>query len=294
MVKLSMTAKCQILQQQRLIRSIPVVMKMSSSEQEKLKALPKKKFKILNLLWVLLFIAGLFISTNETKTDLGALFANFGQFADIFLQMLHPDWSYLGTVVPLLLETIKMAILGTAIGSVIAFIYSLLIARNIVKNKALTGILRIIMNIIRTVPDLLLGAIFVAIVGIGPVAGVLALAICTFGIVVKLFYEAIETIDPGPIEALTAVGANKLQIIVFAVLPQVMTYFISYCLYAFEINVRASTVLGYIGAGGIGLYLQQTLQIFDYPKTGTIIIVIIIVVVLIDYVSSKSREALMQ
>ena len=145
------------------------------------------------------------------------------------------------------------------------------------------------MNIIRTIPDLLLGAIFVAIVGIGPVAGVLALAICTFGIVVKLFYEAIETIDPGPIEALTAVGANKLQIIVFAVLPQVITYFISYCLYAFEINVRAS-----IGAGGIGLYLQQTLQVFDYPKTGTIIIVIIIVVVLIDYVSSKSREALMQ
>ena len=74
-------------------------MKMSSIEQEKLRALPKKKFKILNLLWVLLFIAGLFISTNETKTDLGALFANFGQFADIFLQMLHPDWSYLGTVV---------------------------------------------------------------------------------------------------------------------------------------------------------------------------------------------------
>ena len=267
---------------------------MSSTEQEKLMTLPKKKLKILNWLWVLLFVAGLFISTNETKTDLGALFANFGDFAEIFLQMLHPDWSYLATVIPLLLETIKMAILGTAIGSVLAFIYSLLIARNIVKNKAVTGILRIIMNIIRTIPDLLLGAIFVAIVGIGPVAGVLALAICTFGIVVKLFYEAIETIDPGPIEALTAVGANKIQIIVFAVLPQVITYFISYCLYAFEINVRASTVLGYIGAGGIGLYLQQTLQIFDYPKTGTIIIVIIIVVVLIDYVSSKSREALMQ
>ncbi|WEV39681.1 phosphonate ABC transporter, permease protein PhnE [Lactobacillus sp. ESL0681] len=267
---------------------------MTDTNKETLLELPKKKFKVMNLLWVIIFVAGLFVSTDVTNTNLGALFANFSQFTDIFIQMLHPDWSYLGSVIPLLLETIKMAILGTVIGSALAFVYSLLIARNIIKNKAVTGVLRLIMNIIRTIPDLLLGAIFVAIVGIGPVAGVLALAICTFGIVVKLFYEAIETIDPGPIEALIAVGANKLQIIMFAVLPQVITYFISYCLYAFEINVRASTVLGYIGAGGIGLYLQQTLQVFDYAKTGTIIIVIILVVVLIDYVSSKSREALME
>lgn len=267
---------------------------MTSSEENQLLSLPRKKFNFWNLVWLVVFIGGLFVSTGVTKTSLKAFFTNFDQFSDIFVQMLHPNWAYLETVIPLLLETIKMAVLGTVIGSLLAFIYSLLIARNIVKNKAITGVLRVIMNIIRTIPDLLLGAVFVAIVGIGPVAGVLALAICTFGIVVKLFYEAIETIDPGPIEALTAVGANKLQIIVFAVLPQVITYFISYCLYAFEINVRASTVLGYIGAGGIGLYLQQTLQVFDYAKTGTIIIVIILVVVLIDYVSSKSREALMK
>ncbi|RMC23562.1 MULTISPECIES: phosphonate ABC transporter, permease protein PhnE [unclassified Lactobacillus] len=267
---------------------------MTNADEEKLLTLPRKKINFWNLVWLIIFIGGLFVSTGVTKTSLNAFFTNFDQFSDIFVQMLHPNWAYMETVIPLLLETIKMAVLGTVIGSVLAFVYSLLIARNIVKNKAITGILRVIMNIIRTVPDLLLGAVFVAIVGIGPVAGILALAICTFGIVVKLFYEAIETIDPGPIEALTAVGANKLQIIVFAVLPQVITYFISYCLYAFEINVRASTVLGYIGAGGIGLYLQQTLQVFDYAKTGTIIIVIILVVVLIDYVSSKSREALMK
>ncbi|GAA3638279.1 phosphonate ABC transporter, permease protein PhnE [Lactobacillus hamsteri] len=266
---------------------------MSKNDQD-LMNLPKKKFNIMNLIWLVIIVAGLFISVNVTNTHISVLFANFSQFSDIFVQMSHPDWSYLGAVIPLLLETIKMAILGTVIGSVVAFIYSLLIARNIIKNKVVTGILRFIMNIIRTIPDLLLGAVFVAIVGIGPVAGIFALAVFTFGVVVKLFYEAIETIDPGPIEALTAVGANKLQIIWFAVLPQIMTYFISYVLYAFEINVRASTVLGYIGAGGIGLYLQQTLQVFDYAKTGTIIIVIIVVVVLIDYVSSKSREALMK
>ena len=237
--------------------------------------LPKRKFKIMNLVWTIIMVAGLFISIDVTNTHISVLFQNWDQFADIFVQMSHPDWGYMSVIWPKLIETIKMAVLGTVIGSVIAFIYSLLIARNIVKNKAVTGVLRFI-------------------VGIGPVAGVMALAVFTFGVVVKLFYEAIETIDPGPIEALTAVGANKLQIIHQAVLPQIMTYFISYVLYAFEINVRASTVLGYIGAGGIGLNLQQTLQVFNYAQTGTIIIVIIVVVVLIDYVSSKSREALMR
>jgi len=243
---------------------------MPKSKEQHLAELPKKKFKIMNLVWVVIMVLGLFLSVNVTNTHISVLFNNFSQFTDIFVQMCHPDWGYAATAVPLL------------------------IARNIVKNKAVTGILRVIMNIVRTIPDLLLGAIFVAIVGIGPVAGVLALSVFTFGVVVKLFYEAIETIDPGPIEALTAVGANKLQIIHFAVMPQIITYFISYVLYAFEINVRASTVLGYIGAGGIGLYLQQTLQVFDYAKTGLIILIIIVVVVLIDYVSTKSREALMK
>ena len=263
-------------------------------EKQNLMKLPKRKFKVMNLVWAIIMIAGLFISINVTNTHISVLFKNWDQFADIFVQISHPDWSYLSVIWPKLIETIKMAVLGTVIGSVVAFIYSLSIARNIVKNKAVTGVLRFIMNIIRTIPDLLLGAVFVAIVGIGPVAGVVALAVVTFGIVVKLFYESIETIDLGPIEALTAVGANKLQIIHHAVMPQIMTYFISYVLYAFEINVRASTVLGYIGAGGIGLNLQQTLQVFNYAQTGTIIIVIIVVVVLIDYVSSKSREALMK
>ncbi|GFZ27698.1 phosphonate ABC transporter, permease protein PhnE [Lactobacillus corticis] len=256
--------------------------------------LPKKKFKLMNWVWAIILIGGLFVSTQETNTSLPVLFQNFSNFTEIFVEMAKPDWSYSGTVIPLVLQTIKMAILGTFFGSLAAFFYSLLIARNVVKNKVVTGVFRFIMNIIRTIPDLLLGAIFVAIVGTGTFAGVLALSVFTFGVVVKLFYEAIETIDNGPIEALTAVGANKWQIITDAVLPQVMTYFISYTLYAFEINVRASTVLGYIGAGGIGLYLQQTLDVFQYERTGTIIIIIVIVVVLIDYISSKAREALMK
>lgn len=151
--------------------------KMPKSKEQHLAELPKKKFKIMNLVWVVIMVLGLFLSVDVTNTHISVLFNNFSQFTDIFVQMCHPDWGYAATAVPLLIETIKMAILGTVMGSAIAFVYSLLIARNIVKNKAVTGILRIIMNIVRTIPDLLLGAIFVAVVGIGPVAGVLALSL---------------------------------------------------------------------------------------------------------------------
>ena len=138
-----------------------------------------------------------------------------------------------------------------------------------------------------------IGAIFVAVVGIGPVAGIFALAVFTFGVVVKLFYEAIETIDEGPLEALQAAGANKTQLIVFAVIPQVFNYFVSYFLYTFEINVRASTVLGYLGAGGIGVYLQRSLDQFAYGQTAIIILGILVVVLIIDGVSNTLRERLL-
>lgn len=266
---------------------------MSATDRDMLK-LPKKKFQMWNWVWLILMIVGLVLSVNETGTSLKEFFANFDQFGEIFVAMAQPDWGYAKTAIPYLVETIQMAIISTVVGSLLAFVYSLLIARNIIHNRLVTGVLRFFMNIIRTIPDLLLGSIFVAIVGIGPFAGVLALTVFTFGVVVKLFYEAIETIDPGPSEAIKAVGGNNMNNVVFAVLPQIMPYFISYALYAFEINVRASTVLGYIGAGGIGLQLKNTLDLFNYSQTGMIILVIFIVVLIIDFVSTKAREALMR
>ena len=266
---------------------------MSATDRDMLK-LPKKKFSMWNWAWAIFMVVGLILSVQETNTSLSEFFANFGQFGEIFVAMAQPDWSYAGTAIPYLVETIKMAIISTVIGSALAFVYSLLIARNIIHNKVVTGVLRFIMNIIRTIPDLLLGSIFVAIVGIGPVAGICALTVFTFGVVVKLFYEAIETIDPGPSEAIKAVGGNNMNNVMFAVMPQILTYFVSYALYAFEINVRASTVLGYIGAGGIGLQLKNTLDMFQYNQTGMIILVVFIVVLIIDFVSTKAREALMR
>ena len=110
---------------------------MPKSKEQHLAELPKKKFKIMNLVWVVIMVLGLFLSVNVTNTHISVLFNNFSQFTDIFVQMCHPDWGYAATAVPLLIETIKMAILGTVIGSAIAFVYSLLIARNIVKIRQL-------------------------------------------------------------------------------------------------------------------------------------------------------------
>lgn len=256
-------------------------------------SLPRKPFPVTKLILTLVMVLGLVWSSWITEAHMGEFFLNIREFFKIFAQMAHPAWAYADYIWQPMLETLRMAIIGTLIGSALAFPYALLVARNVVTNRVIVGVFRFILNIVRTIPDLMLAALFVAVLGIGPVAGVTTLAIFTFGMVAKLFYEAVETIDEGPIEALRAAGAGRLAIIRFAIVPQVANYFISYVLYAFEINVRASTVLGYLGAGGIGVYLQQSLSMFRYDRVGLIVLVIFAVVLLIDYVSGKAREALL-
>lgn len=255
--------------------------------------LPKRKGLLKNSFWLVLVLLIIYGSAKISDVNIATFFQNFDQFGIILKKMMHPDWNYIEHIEKPLLETIRMAIIGTTIGAIFALPFAFCMARNLIKNKVLNSILRFILNIIRTIPDLLLGAIFVAIVGIGPLAGILSLAIFTFGMVAKLFYEAIETIDEGPIEAMVAAGASRLVIIRYAVLPQVIPHFFSYFLYAFEINVRASTILGYIGAGGIGVYLQRSLSQFRYDQTAIIIIVVFIVVLMIDGISNQIRERLL-
>ncbi|ALV21481.1 MAG: phosphonate ABC transporter, permease protein PhnE [Carnobacterium sp.] len=256
-------------------------------------ALPKGKSKVKNLIWAILFVLIFLYSADLSGVQMGRLFGNMKQMTVILKQMASPDWSYISIVIQPLLETIQMAIIGTTFGALVALPFSLVAARNIVKNPVINGVLRFVLNIVRTVPDLMLAAVFVAIVGIGPVAGVITLSVFSFGMISKLFYEAIETIDEGPVEALTASGANKMQIIRYAIFPQVSSHFFSYFLYCFEINVRASTVLGYIGAGGIGIFLQRSLSQFRYDRTAVIVIVIFLVVLVIDAISNKLRERLL-
>lgn len=261
---------------------------MNNSEQALKK--PVKTKKIVTIVLIIMIILA---SGYRTEADFSKLISGIPQMGILLVQMFPPDWSYISVIADPLKETIRMAILGTTIGGIIAIPLAILSASNITKSSVLRYPARFILNLIRTIPDLLFASIFVAIFGIGPVSGVMALAGFSIGIIAKLAYEALETIDDGPLEAMTAVGANKIQWIYYAVLPQILPQFVSYFLYTLEINVRAAAVLGLVGAGGIGLYLNRTLGLFKYDQTSVIIIATLLAVIIIDGLSTVLRERLL-
>lgn len=208
---------------------------------------------------------------------------------------LHPDTKQLWD--PILLKTFEslyIAILGTAAGTVIAVPLSFLAARNLMRRNpvgtAVYFLIRFFMSVIRSTPTLALGILYVIIVGIGPFPGVLAVATFSVGLISKLFSESIEAIDWGQVEALTATGANPLQVVQHGVLPQVTPYMIANVLYCFEVNVHSATVLGIVGAGGLGLILTQYIGLFLYPDLAMWLIVVIVMTSAIDYSSAAIRR----
>jgi phosphonate transport system permease protein len=197
-------------------------------------------------------------------------------------------------VVNNIVVTIFMALLATTAGTVVAVPVSFLAARNIMgRNCFGTGIytvVRGILNLTRSFDSLVLATVFALWVGFGAFAGVLALTIVTIASLGKLFSEAVESIDPGPIEAVQATGANPVEVIVFAVVPQIVPDFISYIIYHWDINVRISTILGFVGGGGIGFYLSQRINVLEYSKAGTAIWGIVLVVWIMDFFSAEIRK----
>lgn len=265
---------------------------MTAPVQQKYDTYLKRKMSLKTSFTFVLLIALIVWSFIYTGFNVGDLMVGLPQIGDLFAQMIPPDMSYLSQITQPMLDTIRMAIVSTVLGSIVSIPVALLCASNIVQKKWINIPARFVLNIVRTIPDLLLAAIFVAVFGIGQIPGILALFILTICIIGKLLYESLETIDPGPMEAMTAVGANKVTWIVYGVVPQAISSFASYVLYAFEVNIRASVVLGLVGAGVIGLFYDQTLGLFQYPKTATIILFTLVIVVIIDYVSTKVREQL--
>ncbi|WP_340084535.1 phosphonate ABC transporter, permease protein PhnE [Siminovitchia sp. FSL H7-0308] len=253
-------------------------------------SLPPSKTK--SLMTGILVMAIVLASGWQIGFSFSELMDGLPNMWELVVQLVPPDWAYFSEVTAPMLETIRMAVVGTTLGGLVAFPLAMLAARNIFFSRWVTVPARLILNLIRTLPELLLAALFVAIFGIGPIPGIFALMLFSLGIITKLFYESIESIDPGPMEAMTAVGANKIKWIVFGVVPQVMSSFISFFLYAFEINIRAAAVLGLVGAGGIGLYYEKTLGFFQYGQTSSVIVYTLIVVLIIDYCSMGIREKL--
>jgi phosphonate transport system permease protein len=190
--------------------------------------------------------------------------------------------------------TIFMALLSTTIATLIAAPLSFLAASNITRRGCLgSGVYylsRSFFNIIRAYDPLVMATIFAFWLGYGPFAGVLALTVVTIASLGKLFSEVVENIDPGPLEALQACGANRLQTVRYAVVPQIVPDFISFIIYHWDINVRISTIIGYVGGGGIGFYLSQRINGFEYNQAGTALWAIVIVVWLMDFLSAEVRK----
>lgn len=203
-----------------------------------------------------------------------------------------PNWGYIDTVFFALLETWNIALISTTIAVVLALPISFIAASNLNRNVFFYQIVRNALNLLRTIPEVILAVLFVAVVGIGAVSGILALIVFSLGILAKLISETIESIDRGPMEAVRASGGNVYQVIKYGVMPQIKPQYASYSLYVLEINVKASVVLGFVGAGGIGIILRQQLSLFNYSNVASIIIVLFIAISLIDFISNRLRERL--
>jgi phosphonate transport system permease protein len=204
----------------------------------------------------------------------------------------QPDFTDWRLYVSQMWLTVQIAIWGTSLAVLMAIPLGLLASRNITPAFIQVPVRRFL-DIVRSAPDLVLGMIFLVAVGPGPLAGVMALAINTSGVLAKLFSEAVESIDKGPVEGVRATGAAKLHEINWGVIPQVAPLWTSYALYRFESNSRSATVLGLIGAGGIGQVLFDSLNAFAYSRTAAIVLVIIVAVSLIDMLSQAIRSRLL-
>jgi phosphonate transport system permease protein len=194
------------------------------------------------------------------------------------------------TVVGATLETVQMALAGTFLALFVAFPVGFLAARNTTPHPAVYYAVRGVLNFLRTIPDLALGLLFVAAVGLGAFAGTLALAVHTATVLGKLLSESVENIDEGIVEAIRATGAGYAQTLSFAVLPQILPDLISLTLYRLETNIRAASVLGLIGAGGIGYLMSTSFRTFQYQEAAAIVVVLIALVMLVDYLSSRLRN----
>ena len=224
--------------------------------------------------------------------DLGELLGNLTRGADILAEFFPPNWAYLPEIVGPMIETFAMAIIASAIGCAIALPLAFLASRVTTPNAVVYLVDRGVLNVVRALPDLLYALIFVAALGIGPLPGILALILFNIGVVAKLLSETVDGVDTGPIEAARAAGANRTQTVRWAVFPQVLPSYVAYSLYVFELNVRASAVLGLVGAGGIGVEINTQRQFFNYANLSVILIVIFVAVLLIEQLSIWLRRRL--
>ncbi|HUG55702.1 MAG TPA: phosphonate ABC transporter, permease protein PhnE, partial [Candidatus Limnocylindrales bacterium] len=244
----------------------------------------------------------LWVGIQITNIDLSR--ANPAYMGGVIGQLLNPEWSVLGPqnefetwwdgALGLMVVTIFLAIVATAISILFALPLSFLGARNLMTGHPATGGLygavRVLFTVVRSIDVLIVVILFVVLFGVGSAAGVFALAFHNIGVLGKLYSEAIEGIDHGPMEAITATGASKLQVVWTAVIPQITNPFVSFTIYRLDTNVRLAPVIGLVGGGGIGVKLFETINLLQYRQAGVIILLIIVTVAVMDFVSAHIRK----
>lgn len=256
-------------------------------------AKPRPSFVI--PLGLVAFLVLTWVATSEQfgiGLDVGSLVADLTRGAKILAQLFTPNWSFWPQTVTPMLETFRMAVLASVIGCGVALPVAFLASRVTAPNLPTYFGDRAILSVVRAIPDFLYALIFVAAAGIGPLPGIAALVFFNIGVVAKLLSETVDGVDVGPVEAARAGGAARMQTVRWAVLPQVLPNYVAYSLYTFELNIRASTVLGIVGAGGIGRLLLREYKFFNWSNVSVIIVELFLFVFVIELISVSLRRRL--
>lgn len=243
-------------------------------------------------LYAFLFIVVVSASFYFTGFDLILLTKRIHHLGGILIKLFQPKWSYFDKVYAPLLDTVKMSLLGTILGCLVSLPFAILASSNINKNKWTLSAIRLLLSVVRSVPTLITASVVALIFNLGTFSGTVAIALFTFGIVAKMLYESIETIDMGAYEAMLSFGANVPEAFWAACLPQILPTYFSHSLYCFEINVRVASILGYVGAGGLGILISERIGWRDYEGLGMVLLSLFVLVLLIDQLSQFLRSKL--
>ena len=246
-----------------------------------------KKYFVKKLICYLIFIVLLVWSGKSINFNFIKLKEGVHGIADILSRMFPPAFYLIPNLIQPTIETIQISICGTILAIIIAIPLGLLAARNISPNPAIYHFSRLLLNAIRAIPDVIFALIFVAAVGLGPFPGTLAVGFSSSGMLGKFLADSIEGVDQGALDALKATGAKPTQVLVYSIIPQIIPEFVSIALFRWEMNFRASTILGIVGAGGIGFELMASMRLFN-SRDMTMILIVILIVVSIVHFSSKT------
>jgi phosphonate transport system permease protein len=242
--------------------------------------------------WLTAVLVALWLITRHLGISFETLGYGYADMGEYFARYGKPDFTDLATYLALMGVTLATALWGTVFATVLAFILAPLAARNLSPHPVVYRVTREMLNVMRAMPDLLLALFFVAALGLGPMPGALAMGVPTAGFLAKFFAEGLEKVDPGIYEGLAATGANLPQMVMYAGWPSILREAMGHVLYILDRNVRMASVLGLVGAGGIGAALHVTLSLFEYGPSAALILVMLVTILLVDYASAWFRRRL--